>query len=180
MIGAAPLLLGALLLLLLLQQPSSSISAAGAHGGISNPCCQPVAHADCWGFRPGVDSAASIQAAIDCPLAHTVVVKNMGTPWIVGLPHLPLPVVFKPGLGGTYRGAMNFSSSNQLIIFQPGVVIEAERWSFQGFKDCLGNIGSEWGAVHNVTIRGEGAVWRMWKQDYQCYACPPTPAGGVP
>lgn len=23
-------------------------------------------------------------------------------------------------------------------------------------------------------------MWRMWKQDYQCYACPSTPPGGVP
>jgi hypothetical protein len=60
------------------------------------------------------------------------------------------------------------------------VVVQAQRWGFHGYKDCLGSIGSEWGAVRNVTIRGEGAVWRMWKWDYQCYACPPTPAGGVP
>ena len=173
------LLLAALLLFVVLLKPSSSSVSAGARN-INNPCCQPVAHADCWGFHPGVDAAPSIQAAIDCPLAHTVIVKDMGTPWIVGLPHLPLPVVFKPGLGGTNRAAMNFSSHNQRIIFEPGVIIEAQRWSFHGFKDCLGIIGSEWGAVHNVTIHGEGAVWRMWKQDYQCYVCPPTPAGGVP
>lgn len=102
---------------------------------IRQECCQAIAYADCWGFRPGADSAASIQAAIDCPLAHTVVVKNMGTPWIVGLPHLQLPVVFKPELGGTYRAALNFSNSDQLIIFQPGVVVEALRWSFHGARD---------------------------------------------
>ena len=155
-------------------------SAGASRARLDHQCCQQVAHADCWGFTPGADSSSAIQAAIDCPLAHTVVIKNMGTPWVVGLPRLQLPVDEHNMSTYVYRAAINFSTSNQLVIFQPGVVVEAERWGFHGYKDCLGNIGSEWGAVHNVTIRGEGAVWRMWKHDYQCYACPPTPAGGVP
>ena len=47
-------------------------------------------------------------------------------------------------------------------------------------KDNLAIIGSEWTAPTNVTIRGEGATWRMWKHDYQCTPCPPQPAGAVP
>ena len=145
-----------------------------------DPCCKEVAHADCWGFTPGADATASIQAAIDCPLAHTVVVKNMGSPWIVGLPPLRLPVTFSPLSGGVIRAAINFSTSNQLIVFQPGSVVEAKRWSFHGFKDAISVIGSEWGPVRNLTIQGEGAVWRMWKEDYQCFPCQPVPFGGEP
>ena len=53
----------------------------------TDPCCQAVAHADCWGFTAGKDSTASIQAAINCSLAHTVVVKDMGSAWIVAPAH---------------------------------------------------------------------------------------------
>ena len=154
-----------------------------------DPCCKEVAHADCWGFTPGADATASIQAAIDCPLAHTVVVKNMGSPWIVGLPPLRLPVTFSPLSGGVIRAAINFSTSNQLIVFQPGSVVEAKRWEFHGMFDSLFFMGSsntsdkasENGApVHNVTILGHNATWRMWKHDYQCTACPVPKPGDIP
>eukprot|EP01052_Picozoa_sp_SAG31_P078372 SAG31_NODE_37870_length_300_cov_1.537313_1_plen_89_part_10 len=32
----------------------------------------------------------------------------------------------------------------------------------------------------NALIEKVSSFRRMWKEDYQCYACPPTPAGGVP
>jgi hypothetical protein len=108
--------------LVALQSCCSAEDARGA-GPAAGQCCQKVAHADCWGFRPGADSAASIQAAIDCPLARTVVVKNMGTPWVVGLPHLHLPVDEHNMSTYVYRAAVNFSTPNQLVIFQPGVVV---------------------------------------------------------
>ena len=134
-------------------------------------CCagRDVVYADCWGFAPGADSTASIQAAIDCG-ASTVVVRDMGAPWIVS-PH---------GAGGkraTVRAAINFTSPNQLVVFAPGSVVEARRWSFHGMNDNLAFIGSDFGPVRNVTIRGEGAVWRMHKHDYQCTACPEGQSG---
>ena len=112
-----------LVALVALQSCCSAEDARGAGRPAGGQCCQKVAHADCWGFRPGADSAASIQAAIDCPLARTVVVKNMGTPWIVGLPRLHLPVDEHNMSTYVYRAAINFSTPNQLVIFQPGVVV---------------------------------------------------------
>ena len=179
-------------------------AAAGApqHKTVTDPCCQAVAHADCWGWTAGADSTASIQAAIDCPLAHTVVVANKSSPWIVAPPPLPDKIPCRHG-SSCYRAALNFSSSNQLIVFAPGAILEAKRWSFHGIKDCLAVIGHghinsglppskpptgsasgddvpAWAQVRNVTIQGAGAMWRMWKQDYQCYACEPQPAGALP
>ena len=133
--------------------------------GTRGECCQGVAHASCWGFTPGGDSTASIQAAIDCPLAHTVVVPDMGSPWIVAPPPLPLPVHEDNASTFVYRSAINFTRSDQLVVFEPGVVVEAKRWAFHGYKDCLAGMGSEDGPVRNVTIRGEGATFRMWKHD---------------
>jgi hypothetical protein len=184
---------------------SSSVRVLPPPAGVVDPCCREVAHAECWGFNPGGDSTASIQAAIDCPLAHTVVVANKSSPWIVAPPPLPDKVPCRHG-SSCYRAALNFSSSNQLIIFEPGAIVEAKRWSFHGIKDCLAVIGhgqinsglppsgpptgnssvsgdaqQTWAQVRNVTIQGAGATWRMWKQDYQCYACPePQPAGALP
>ena len=166
----------------------ASHGSLGASGLGADPCCQAIAHADCWGFHPGGDSTASIQvrnpphdcllkhavlvpfrvnsgpclknvlfrmisgpclfkndgfpaeqcwlqAAIDCPLAHTVIVSNMSSrPWIVAPPPDTLPC--RHG-SSCYRAALNFSSSNQRIIFEPGAVVEAKRWSFHGIKDCL-------------------------------------------
>ena len=153
--------------MLLMLAPLSLLLASGKARGMAraNSCCQAVAHADCWGFTPGRDATASIQAAIDCPLAHTVVVKDMGAPWVVAPPPLHLPVYENNSATYICRAAINFTRSNQLVIFQPGVVVEAKRWAFHGFKDSLAHIGSEWGAVRNLTVRGEGATWRMWKQD---------------
>lgn len=140
-----------------------------------NPCCKEVAHADCWGFTAGEDSTTSIQAAIDCTLAHTVVVKNMsGGPWIVAPQHEPTHL--NATALGTVRTAINFSTSNQLIIFEPGVTVLAKRWAFHGMNDNLAYMGSKFGPVRNVTIVGEGAVFKMWKHDYQCTACPPSPS----
>ena len=121
------------------------------------------------------------QAAIDCPLAHTVVVRSMGgSPWIVA-PRTPASPNATAGLHNTLRAAVNFSSSNQLIIFEPGCVVEAKRWHFHGMHDSLFFIGGIWvdggGPVRNVTVQGHGATWKMWKRDYQCTACPAKTPG---
>ena len=163
--GGVPLVNGSVFGLKLLENVSVTCTQQHTPGPAPHECCQAVAHADCWGFTPGRDATASIQAAIDCPLAHTVVVKDMGAPWVVAPPPLHLPVYENNSATYICRAAINFTRSNQLVIFQPGVVVEAKRWAFHGFKDSLAHIGSEWGAVRNLTVRGEGATWRMWKQD---------------
>ena len=148
---------------------------------IHDHCCQPVARADCWGFTAGQDNTASIQAAIDCPLAHTVIIKTTKgmAPWIVSPqrePELPLNSLQLRQV----RAAMIFSRSDQTIIFEPGVVVLAKRWSFHGMNDNFGYIGGGHRVGHpnatlqnfntcprNITIIGYGAVWRMWKHDYR-------------
>ena len=98
-------------------------------------CCAEVAFAHCFGFTPGADSTASIQSAIDCPAAHTIVVKDMGSPWIVaprGGDNAPNNFTCPSGHGQCpeVRAALNISVQNKLIVFEPGVVLLAKRWSF--------------------------------------------------
>jgi hypothetical protein len=165
--------LGLVLVLLLTfcgRLPSSSVPQMKKTGDDANPCCKEVALADCWGFTAGEDSTASIQAAIDCPLAHTVVVRNMSSPWIVA-PHHEATHLNVTELD-TVRTAINFSTSNQLVIFQPGVIVLAKRFAFHGMNDNFAFVGSNFAPVRNVTILGKGALWKMWKHDYQCTACP--------
>lgn len=99
----------------------------------------PVAYAADWGFDPE-DSTEYIQAAINSG-ARTVVIQNMGADWVVE----PITLV-----------------SNQLIVFEPGVVVVAKPGSFHQLYDCLFT-GS---AVSNVTVHGYGATLRMRKEDY--------------
>eukprot|EP01051_Picozoa_sp_SAG22_P013366 SAG22_NODE_1488_length_4314_cov_7.901779_1_plen_265_part_00 len=147
----------------------------------SSHCCagRSVVYADCWGFAPGADSTAALQAAIDCG-ASTVVVRDMGAPWIVSPQHEPDGARNATTHARSVRAAINFTSPNQLVIFAAGSVVEAKRWSFHGMNDNLAFIGSDSGPVHNITIRGTGAVWRMHKKDYQCTPCPGPHAGSLP
>ena len=123
-------------------------------------CAGGVVYADCWGFGAGQDTQ-SIQSAIDCKNAHTVIVKDMGSPWIVS-----------PTEREGASAAIHFAS-NKLVIFKPGVVILAKRWSFKGRNDNLAFIGTSIcrTPATNITIVGTGAVFRMWKHDYQQLAC---------
>jgi hypothetical protein len=83
----------------------------------ANPCCQAVALADCWGFAAGEDSTASIQAAIDCPLAHTVVVRNMSGPWIVAPPYEPLLAIRAPEtVSGRQRTFLDMSPLHTIFL----------------------------------------------------------------
>lgn len=99
----------------------------------------PVAYAADWGFDPE-DSTEYIQAAINSG-ARTVVIQNMGADWVVE----PITLV-----------------SNQLIVFEPGVVVVAKRGAFHGVYDCLFTGRS----VNNLTLHGYGATLRMHKADY--------------
>jgi hypothetical protein len=98
-----------------------------------------TATASWWGFDPA-DSTRSLQTALDSP-ARKLVIDDPGSPWIV----TPLSL---PG--------------DKEIVFEKGVIIEAKRGAFIDKHDCL------FLARHrkNLTIRGNGAVWRMHKADY--------------
>ncbi len=98
-----------------------------------------TAKASWWGFDP-VDATKALQAALDCR-AKRVVVEDMGRPWVVTTIRLP---------------------SDKEIVFESGVVVEAKRGEFLGKGDCL-FVAS---GCKNLTLRGEGATFRMHKSDY--------------
>ena len=112
--------LGLVLVLLLTfcgRLPSSSVPQMKKTGDDANPCCKEVALADCWGFTAGEDSTASIQAAIDCPLAHTVVVRNMSGPWIVAPPYEPLLAIRAPEtVSGRQRTFLDMSPLHTIFL----------------------------------------------------------------
>jgi hypothetical protein len=99
-----------------------------------------VAYASWWGFDPE-DATEALQAAIDSS-APKVVVENMGRPWIVSR-------------------TINLRS-NQEIVFEKGVIVEAKKGAFLGKGDCLFLAALQ----RNITIIGYGAVLRMRKLDY--------------
>ena len=98
-----------------------------------------TAEASWWGFNPE-DATQALQTAFDSP-APKVVVPNMGRPWVVTTLSLP---------------------SDKQIVLEAGVVIEAKRGEFLGRGDCL----FEAKGCKHLTLRGEGATFRMHKADY--------------
>lgn len=99
-----------------------------------------VANAAWWGFDP-VNATAALQAAIRSGAA-TVIVPNVGKPWIID------PI---------------FLESNQEIDFESGVEIQARRGGFRGKTDALFTLEEK----TNVAIKGYGAVLSMHKEDYR-------------
>jgi hypothetical protein len=97
------------------------------------------ARASWWGFNPE-DSTEALQAAINSGAAK-LIVEDMGSPWIV----TPIKL-----------------ASDQEIIFEEGCEILAKRGEFKGRNDTLFTASG----VENVTLRGYGATWRMWREDY--------------
>jgi hypothetical protein len=93
-----------------------------------------------WGFDPA-DSTAALQSAIDSRAAR-VLVPDMGSPWIIRPVRL---------------------SGDQEIVLEDGVVIEAKKGEFRKRTDVL----LEADAVSNLTLRGNGAVLRMHRDDYR-------------
>ena len=101
---------------------------------------EKVARAAWWGFSKE-DATAALQAAIDSG-AEKVIVEDLGAPWIVDRITL---------------------ASDQEIVFEKGVVVEAKRGAFKGKGDCLFTARLK----ENVTLSGYGATFRMHKADYQ-------------
>ena len=98
-----------------------------------------VANAAWWGFDPE-DATEGLQAAIDSG-AKRVVVPNMHADWIIQ----PIKLV-----------------GNQELIFERGTIVSAKRGEYRGRGDSMFTAQN----VENLSIRGYGATFRMWKQDY--------------
>ncbi|MCC7495589.1 MAG: right-handed parallel beta-helix repeat-containing protein [Fimbriimonadaceae bacterium] len=97
------------------------------------------AKASWWGFD-AADSTKALQAAISSGVPKLVVDK-VGATWFTE----PLQLV-----------------SNQEITFEPGVVVQAKRGSFQGTGDSLLTAVR----CENVSLKGPGATLKMWRSDY--------------
>ncbi len=97
------------------------------------------AKASWWGFDEE-DSTQALQAAINSGV-EKLIVEDMGKPWIV----TPLQ-----------------AASNQEIVFEEGCELLAKRGEFKGRNDTLFTAKG----VENVTLRGYGATFRMWQEDY--------------
>ena len=114
-------------------------------GGVLQCGSSAVAQAPAWvdastfGYNP-VDATDALQAAISSG-ASTVFVPNMGTPWTIRPVYL--------------------TSSNQEIIFEDGVLVQARAGYFYGEANLF-RISYK----SNVTLSGYGATFRMRKEDY--------------
>jgi hypothetical protein len=132
-------------------QAAAAAAAAALPPAPACPSVDGVVDASrCAGFSAD-DATYALQSAFYSG-AHTVLVKNLGTPWLVTTT--------------IYLG------SNQTVKLSPGAIIEAKRWApyWNDSKPVrrpkplvsTGRTGS-----FNVTIQGaKGATIRMQKQDY--------------
>src|SRR4051794_27369949 len=98
------------------------------------------ANAAWWGFDER-DATKALQAAIRSG-AKQLTVPNVGKPWVVG------PLLLE---------------SDQEILFEKGVVVQALKGSFLGVDDALFTAD---GKV-NIILRGDRAEWVMRKNDYR-------------
>ena len=98
-----------------------------------------TANAAWWGFNEE-DATEALQAAIRSG-AKKVLVPHVGKDWIVR----PLHLV-----------------SDQELVFEPGVVLTAQRGAYRGGGDSVLSADN----LTNLTIRGYGATVRMQKEDY--------------
>ncbi len=100
-----------------------------------------TAHASWWGFDKA-DATGALQNAINSGVPK-LIVDNMGSDWIV---NKPIQLV-----------------SNQQIVFEDGVVIQAQNGMFKGKKDPLFDAQK----LTNIQLIGEGNVtFRMHRADY--------------
>ena len=97
------------------------------------------AKASSWGFDKE-DATECLQAAINSG-AKTLIVDNVGAPWIVR----PLKGV-----------------SDQTIIFEKGVELVAKKGEYRGQTDSM----LTYTGASNVCLRGYGATFRMRRDDY--------------
>ncbi|MFA9479405.1 hypothetical protein ACERK3_14035 [Phycisphaerales bacterium AB-hyl4] len=100
-----------------------------------------TADASWWGFNED-DATDALQSAINSGAAR-VIVPDMGTPWMV-------------------RETIELAS-NQTVVFEEGVVVEAKEGRFHDRYDFL-FVAVE---TENLKLEGYGATLRMRKSDYQ-------------
>lgn len=92
-----------------------------------------------WGFEKE-DSTNALQSAINSGV-EKLIVPYMGSDWIVR----PIKL-----------------TSNQKIVFDPGVVVIAKKGEFKGRNNCLFSaVGKK-----NIILRGYGVTLKMQKNDY--------------
>jgi len=137
----------------------------GAPGNFKNPIAvqevltgkRAVANAAWWGFDKG-DSTAALQRAINSG-ASKVIVPYMGSDWIVR----PINLV-----------------SNQEIVFEEGVIVEAisnkikpnsfvihfSNWNTKENEHKRGDALFKATCKSNIILRGYGATFRMKKKEY--------------
>jgi len=101
---------------------------------------RPMASAAWWGFNPD-DATEALQEAVSSG-ARRLIVPEMGRPWVVAR---------------TIRLA-----SNQEIVFQRGVVLEAMKGKFLGKGEALVQAADR----RDITLRGDGVTFLMHKEDY--------------
>jgi hypothetical protein len=116
------------------QAPANPDGIAGVAKGTIKE-----AKASWWGFDP-VDSTQALQAAINSKVPK-LVVDNPGKPWVV----TPLRLV-----------------SNQEIVFEEGVEVQAKAGEFKGTGATLLTAAN----CENIVLRGYKATLRMRRADY--------------
>lgn len=118
-----------------IQQPHADKIAAVQAGTLT------TAQASWWGFD-AVDATDALQRAIDSKVPH-LVIDNQGSDWIV-------------------NKTLNLVS-NQTIVFEENVTLQAKKGEFQGTHDSLLSGRN----VEGVTLIGKsGATLRMHREDY--------------
>lgn len=140
-------------LLLLLCLPGLGPSAAPRSLAAPPPPCSVdggvVDPTRCAGYS-ATDATNALQAALHSG-AHTVLLRNLGTPWLVS--------------------SVLWLGSNQTLAFSSGAVIEAKRWAPYWNQSNVDRphplISTAQAGSFNITLRGaSGAGLRMHKQDY--------------
>jgi len=105
----------------------------------SPTACAATVYADSYGYNT-TDATDALQSALDDRSANTVIVRNMGAPWVVK------PIFIR-------RDNLN-------IVFQDGAVLQSQTGygTTQSMLSCNG--------YKNITITGYGATFRMNKNEY--------------
>ena len=131
-------------------------SNAGVQSAYTGCVVNGVATASCFGDFNASDSTEMLQAALSSNVSTLIIDQSPGGgPWIV-----------RP---------LFATSSNQTIVFCPGVHLLAKTDEYHGLDDALLAITD----VHNLTVHGNGAVLQMRRDDYAypprgtCPSCRP-------
>lgn len=131
--------------------PSDEINACCGDAEVRALCFLQSTHKD--------DPIGALQAAVGCPGAELVRVEVLpeGAPWVL-------------------NHTLRLNASDQTVLLQPGVELQARRGLFHSGGSELVSIDN----VDNVTLSGYGATLRMWKVWARFHACLHGPWHFVP